>query len=90
VPEHLHERLGEAAVALGHGDDVAEPAPPDDPVDPLDPGAAIPGEAVRLGEADKVLRAGRGDESVVEVDRSVPPGEQDFDRDGRGEPDARG
>jgi len=90
VPEHLHEGLREAAVPLGDGDDVAVPAGADDAVESLDPAAAVPRKAVRLGEPDKVPRAVRGDESVVEVDRGVSPGEQDFDRDGRGEADARG
>jgi len=90
VPEHLHERLRKAAVPLGDGDDVAVPAGADDPVESLDPAAAVPREAVRLREPDKIRRAVRGDESIVEIDRGVRPGEQDFDRDGRGEADARG
>jgi hypothetical protein len=89
VMENLHERLGEAAIALGHTDYVRYAMPAYHAVDSLDPSAAVPGEAVGFGESHVLGRLGGGDEEVVEVYGSVPTGEQDLDRDRRGEAYAR-
>ena len=56
VPQHLHQRLGEAAIPLRDGDDLAEIVPADHAVDPLDPAAAVAREPVRLGAPDDTPR----------------------------------
>ena len=89
VPKHLHERLGEAAVPLGHRDDFPEALFPDDAVDPLDPAAGVPREAVRLRGPDPFGGARRRDEDVVQVDGGEARREEDLDRDRGGEPDAQ-
>jgi len=88
VPQHLHQRLGEAAIALRDGDDLAEIALPHDAVDPLDPAAAVPGEPVGLGAPDMIRGERRPDENVVQVDGDAARGEEDLDGNGGGEADA--
>ena len=89
VPQHLHQRLGEAAIPLRDGDDLAEIVPADHAVDPLDPAAAVSREPVRLGAPEVIRGEVRRDEHVVQVDGDAPRREEDLDGNGGGEADAR-
>src|SRR4030042_5829320 len=80
--EGLHEHYRIGAVAAGDAENVGNTLVHTDAVDTLYPAAAVKGKAGPFGDSDEFCRVGGTYEYVVEVDRLIAGGHQDFYRDG--------